>query len=74
MNAGLCCYQFARKLQPTLFRVLVGQPGGFFKQIHNVDTEAADALIHPEAHHVVHVRAKGGVFPVEVALLRGKRG
>ena len=46
-----------------------GSAGSLPMQVHDVDAEAVDAAVEPEAQHVVHGRGDLGVRPVEVGLL-----
>ena len=67
-------HKLRRELQPPLVRVLIRQAGRFLDGVHHVDAEARDATVHPEAHGLVHLLPYGGIFPVEVALLRREGG
>lgn len=46
----------------------VGKAGSLDQAMGNIDAEAVDAAIQPEAQDVLELRAHLGVFPVQVGL------
>ena len=51
-------------------RLVVAELRVLGELVDDVDPEAVDAAVEPEAQHVVHRRLYLGVVPVQVGLLR----